>query len=524
MEPSLRKSMALLHTWAGVVLGSVLFAIFWMGTLSVFDKEIDRWMMPTTRVSMPDAAVSLDKVVLPLIETSKLSGNQWGVTLPSERAPVFTLRYRTEQGDNVRRYINLHNGEVTDERYTLGATGFFFPFHFRLHIQWLKLGYWIVGLAAMGMLVLLVSGVIIHKKIFTDFFTFRPQKAMQRSALDLHNLSGVLALPFHFVITLSGLIIFAATYFPNTNKLVYAGDEAAYEVEMTGRYDIKPTGEPGQLASLDAMLAQASQLWGGGQPYFLRVRNAGDAHAYVEIRRSYEQDVTMNLDTIYFDGISGEVLSRFEAKPVLTVQRYIAGMHFIQFNHWPLRWLYFLAGLSGCILIATGFLFWLEARRVRHAKQGLKGVAIVQGLTIGSVTGIIIATLMFLLANRWLPANAALQGYERDALEAWVFYLSWLATFAHAWLRSRAAWREQAWLISLLALLTVASNAVTTGTPLWQSLAGHDYATAGTDVVLLLGAILAAYAAWKLGQRKSTTQHKKATPTSSSSIGLGKHE
>ncbi len=50
MEPTFRASMNWLHTWAGVVLGGLLFAIFWMGTLSVFDREIDRWMAPMTRL------------------------------------------------------------------------------------------------------------------------------------------------------------------------------------------------------------------------------------------------------------------------------------------------------------------------------------------------------------------------------------------------------------------------------------------------------------------------------------------
>ena len=56
-------------------------------------------------------------------------------------------------------------------------------------------GFWIVGVLSMGMLVALVSGVIVHKKIIAQFFTFRPRKRLQRSALDLHNLTGVLALP-----------------------------------------------------------------------------------------------------------------------------------------------------------------------------------------------------------------------------------------------------------------------------------------------------------------------------------------
>src|SRR5687768_14441954 len=57
---TLRRSMSWLHTWAGVGLGGLLFAIFWMGTLSVFDREIDRWMMPGTRIAAPRGPVSLD--------------------------------------------------------------------------------------------------------------------------------------------------------------------------------------------------------------------------------------------------------------------------------------------------------------------------------------------------------------------------------------------------------------------------------------------------------------------------------
>ncbi|MNT84204.1 hypothetical protein D3C72_2241880 [compost metagenome] len=50
----------------------------------------------------------------------------------------------------------------------------------------------------MFMLVAIVSGVITHKKIFTDFFTFRWGKG-QRSCLDAHAALSVLgfAVPFH---------------------------------------------------------------------------------------------------------------------------------------------------------------------------------------------------------------------------------------------------------------------------------------------------------------------------------------
>jgi len=221
MNDTLRKSMGWLHTWAGVVLGSVLFAIFWMGSLSVFDREIDRWMQPGTRLETPTAPVSLDRTVAPVAQSLAQGATQWGVTLPTERAPQMRLFYRNAADEFVTRAVDPHTGTLIADQGSMAGTGFVFPFHFRLHIKWLDLGYWIVGAAAMAMLVLLVSGVIIHKKIFIDFFLFRPRKHLQRASLDLHNLTGVLALPFHFVITLSGLIIFIGVYFPQSHLGAY---------------------------------------------------------------------------------------------------------------------------------------------------------------------------------------------------------------------------------------------------------------------------------------------------------------
>jgi hypothetical protein len=221
----------------------------------------------------------------------------------------------------------------------------------------------------------------------------------------------------------------------------------------------------------------------------------------VEVRRSYAHDVTMHLDRVTFDGPSGAVLHHFEGAPVMKAQRFISGMHFIQFEHWPLRWIYFFAGLSGCVLIATGFLFWLESRRASHVKKGLAGVRVVEAITVGSVTGILIATLSFFVANRLLPQGASLGGQDRAALEMWVFYLVWLGSFAHAALRparpaaqpARQAWREQCAAIALLAVAAVALNGWSTGDHLARTLARGYWPVAGMDLALLAAAGLAAW-------------------------------
>ncbi|WP_229256882.1 PepSY-associated TM helix domain-containing protein [Duganella lactea] len=502
-----RAALGWLHTWVGVALGGVLFAIFWMGTLSVFDREIDRWMMPDTRLppQVRQQPLSLDRIAAAVAPAVPAKATQWRIDLPTARVPVLRFTYKAGADEAPVRLLDPTSLAFLPEPGTLGASGFIFPFHYGLHLKWNDLGKWIVGLAGMAMLVLLVSGVLIHKKIFIQFFTFRPQKSLQRGSLDLHNLTGVLGLPFHFLITLSGLIIFITIYYPQAHSSVFGGGKegkAAFSAEAYGKFSRAKAKAPGTLASLDAMAARAEREWAGGRPYFVRVWHPGDANSYVELRRSYANDVTMNLDQIYFDAASGEILNRFSAGPVMSAQRFISGMHFIQFEHWPLRWLYFLAGLSGCVLIATGFLFWLESRRARHAKRGLAGVRVVEGIAVGGVSGILIATLALFAANRLLPPHASLAGADRATLEMWAFFMTWLACLIHAWLRGRAAWRDQTWTVCAGAAICVALNALTTGDHLPRALANGMWPVAGMDLMLLIVAALAGWAALRM--RKPT--------------------
>ena len=55
-QPSLTQSMSALHTWAGLVLGWLLFAIFLTGTLAVFDRELNWWMQPELQDRQVDQA------------------------------------------------------------------------------------------------------------------------------------------------------------------------------------------------------------------------------------------------------------------------------------------------------------------------------------------------------------------------------------------------------------------------------------------------------------------------------------
>lgn len=502
MEAGFRASMNWLHTWSGVVLGSLLFAIFWMGTLSVFDREIDKWMSPMTRLALPATPVAIDALRPTLAEAAAARSPFWSLVLPTERQPTIRVFWR-KGTEPVLRHLDPATGAALPDPGTLAASRFLYPFHYMLHIRVWQLGMWIVGLAGMAMLALCVSGVIIHRKIFVDFFTFRRRTKPRRLILDLHNLAGVLGLPFHIAITLSGLIIFNTVYFPSIWQIAYQNDRKAFGQEAFGLFERPRANKPGAMASIDSMAVEAQRIWNGEPVRSLVVRFPGDAAAYVQIGRHNEDRVIAALDVASFDAATGALLhERTGAQALTTTQRFIAGFHLIQFRHWTLRWLYFGLGLTGCALIATGFLFWLESRRRTHAQQGLRGVPVVEGLTVGSVAGMVAATLAFFVINRLLPLGTSFLGQERAALEIWTFYLVWLATFVYAWLWPARAWAEQCWLIAALAIAAVLLNWITTGDHLGRSLAlPHLRVVGGMDVLLLLAAAIAAATALKLGRR-----------------------
>lgn len=503
MEPTLRASMNWLHTWAGVVLGSLLMVVFWTGTLVVFDREIDIWMMPVTRVAVP-SSVSLDALRPSLLEAVAAKAPVWTAFLPTERQPVARLRWRDGQR-TVVQYFDFTSGVVLSDPGTLGGTYFLYPLHYSLHFGFRDIGIWLVGMTGMAMLVLCLSGVIVHRKIFADFFTFRTSSKSRRIALDLHNVIGVLGLPFNVAIALSGLIAFWSIYFPSTWKGVYESRQAL-SMDWLGIHDRATAKRSADIASLDALLSEVRRLWGHKTPRFVSIAHPGDANASVSFAQSYEHNVSSSTERLTFDGVTGAMLHHHvDASPAVVVQRFIMGLHLVQFRHWTLRWIYFVLGLMGCVLIATGYIFWLESRRKRHVQLGLSGVHIVEGLTIGSVTGIVIATLAFFVVNRLLPLGASFAWQDRAAIEIWAFYLVWFAAFVYAWLRPRRAWIVQCWVIAGLSVSAVVLNWVTTGDHLARTLV-HRYLwpVGGMDVLLLIGATVAALTAHRLSHRPVT--------------------
>ncbi len=231
---SLRQSMAGLHTWGGLLPSWLLYVIIFAGTLACFDKELERWMRPALHEMQGASTMTADEVRGWLKHNVKDELHAFWMHGPTSREPYWRLGWeidKTEEMHNIA--FDPQSRQPMPE--TLGG-GFFFELHYNLHGG--TLGMYIVGLAGMFMLVALVSGVIIHRRIFKDFFTLRPNANGQRAWLDAHNLFGVVGFPFHLVMAYTGVAIFVATYMPAGAQIAY---QSNVEVMNTAKRSLCPT-------------------------------------------------------------------------------------------------------------------------------------------------------------------------------------------------------------------------------------------------------------------------------------------
>ncbi len=502
MKEGFRQAMAWLHTWAGLIFGWLLFAIFLTGTLAYFKDEISHWMQPEipARSLSSEASLALAQNYL---QQHAAGASRWLIDLPDARAPGLSVRWqqtpakRGERGQFTEKHLDPQTGAEVQGRSTMGGE-FFYRFHFQLQMPhpWGRL---LSTIAAMVMFVALISGIITHKKIFKDFFTFRPRKG-QRSWLDGHNAVGVLVLPFHLMITYSSLVIFMSMVMPASILASYNGDvRAFYDEIFPASTTPELAGKPAALAPLAPLLQQAREQWSGGNVGRITVNNPGDANASVVLLRDAADRLVYDFSSaVTFNGVTGQLLG---ATPEQSLPRAVAGgfygLHMGRFAEPVLRWMYFICGLAGTAMIGTGLVIWLGKRQLKHVKSGVLPfeLRLVEVLNIASMSGLMIAVAAFFWANRLLPVEMA----GRSDWEVNSFFLVWGLSLLHAVLRrGRSAWVEQLALAALLFAALPLLNALTTPYHLGFTLAQGDWAMAGFDLTCLGSGVFFAWAAWKM--------------------------
>jgi len=505
VKVTLRQSMAWIHGWLGLLAGWILFAMFLTGTASYFRPEITQWMQPEFRAT-PITPARAAQTAVSYMQSVAADDVQWFVYLPDARTSITRIyEIRNPASKAPPRpfeiVLNPATGQPLKARETQGGEHFY-RFHFQLQLPY-PWGRWLAGLCAMFMLGAIVSGVITHKRIFADFFTLRWNKG-QRSWLDAHNVSAVLALPYHAMITYTGLITLVAMYMPWPVMANYAQPLDFGAVAFGIPADRAASGKPAPFVDVGPLVADAQRRF-GGEATRLVVRNPNDAAATVTVYRHPSASLNARGPSVTYSGSDGRVLEQSTGSgPGIATAGVMLGLHVAQFAGTALRWTYFALGLTGAAMVGTGLLLWTAKRRKPGAAPFF-GLKLVERLNIAVVAGLPTGMAAYLLANRLVPAAAAGRADTEVAAMFWTWGALAVLQLARP---ARRAWAE-AFAVGAVAFAAIpVVNAATTARGLPGSLFDGDTLFAGFDLAMLAVAALLAIGAWRAGRTQAPVRRR----------------
>ncbi|HTJ92005.1 MAG TPA: PepSY-associated TM helix domain-containing protein [Pararobbsia sp.] len=355
-----------------------------------------------------------------------------------------------------------------------------------------EFGLYLMGIVSLMFGVALVSGFMTHwPRLTRDLFALRPGSNLKMFWQDTHNAVGVLALPFHAVIAITGCVLclglVAAMLF---NSIAFNGELMQEITSMRSSVPPAPViAVPGKPTEVDGLVARARAEAPGFTPRWIAYTRYGADDGTAEVWGDSDRAL----------GSLGSVLMRLNDGKVLahqtaamrdvnhTVSSAVYGLHFGSFGGLVVRWIYFVLGVTGAVLVFTGNLLWIEARRKRsHDDQPLSTRNIARatiGICVGSCASIAFAFDVALIV---------------PSFDAWSVYLAALCA-AGVWAIARApirAARDLLCATALFAALVPVLDALLTSDNLVSSLLARDWQLASIDLAgLVFAALFAVLAA-----------------------------
>lgn len=447
--------MTWLHTWAGLVFCWLLYFMFVTGTLGYLDTELDQWMKPEMKPAQEQNLGQDLSQAVAFLQNKAPDAERWFISPANHRDnPQLRVSWhypRDSDKSNGRALIDQHNGEELEHRDTAGGQTLY-RMHYRLHYLPSGWGFRLTSIFTLAMFIALLTGVVAHRKLFKDFFSFRPQKG-KAAWLDMHNVTSIASLPFQLMITYSGLIFAITTWMPFIGVGAYDFDVKSLRKdlnELRGTPRIEASGESAELIDMHQLANNITAQFGSDNKVrFIEIRHPGDRHAKAFVR-SHLSGPIQEQQSLQFNAVTAQLENQQKESNALEVRNTFINLHEGLFAGPGLRLLYILSGLLGCIMVATGAIYYAQKRR-REKQAPSRQQTLLDILNGGTIVGLPIAICGFMLANRLLPITLE----DRADWEVHCLFLSWLATFAMAGMYAHKAMWHKLCLSLAICLLAV---------------------------------------------------------------------
>ena len=203
---SLRGFWLAAHRWLGLGTG-ILFAIAALtGAVLVYEHELESRINGGLYVTTP-GDVGADAVLARVARD--IPGTLTSLRWPSDGAPYYTAEMSYADGSRGIAHLDPGTGELAQQ---LARRSNVIQLVRRTHTTLLagRVGHYLVLAGAVCALVSLVTGALLWWPAMrrpAPGFRVRMRAGIQPFTLDLHKAAGAIALPFLFVVTLTGVLL-----------------------------------------------------------------------------------------------------------------------------------------------------------------------------------------------------------------------------------------------------------------------------------------------------------------------------
>ncbi|MET4390584.1 putative iron-regulated membrane protein [Bradyrhizobium sp. F1.4.3] len=376
----IKAALLQLHSIAGLVLALLLALIALTGTIMSFEDEIVDHLnagimqvMPrTTPALMPDELVARLKAVPDL-------GKVAAVTLSSDPSAAVHVRFaRDEQGARPSSlYVDPYDGSV------LGAPRGeeFFATVRRLH-RWLLVpgdakgwGRQITGVAALGLIVMLISGLVLRwpRRTSSVKMWLKPNLGLTGRGLhrSLHAVIGTWVLPIYLVMTLTGLWYSFDWYKDGAAWLLSRPQVAAARMQPK---QPRAPGHPEPVQPVGFDRAWSTFLHEEGRRFSRALLTLPAGPGTVIRFRSWPKDSTLESmrDEFRIDAVTGQVVTAERYADKTLGEKAIAGVLDIHRGAalgWPGKLAFMIAAALMPLFAITGVFLYLSRRKLRPSRQ-----------------------------------------------------------------------------------------------------------------------------------------------------------
>lgn len=378
------------HTISGIIISALLYVIFFAGSFAFFKDEISNWQHNSPNNTRAKENFDFNALTDSLNKEHQLYGrdvsyyldqysNKINVSISQSKDTTVMEKKKGRRGKFFYIDIMTQDQKEYKEGYDLGE--FLYRLHFFAPLNSVgelgfPLGYYLAGAVAIMFLFALITGILVHwEKIISNFYLFRPWEKIKTIWTDIHTALGVISFPYLLVFSITGSYFLASSvlFTPPAVQFEYNGNQdSLYKDLGYGNDDVAFTYSPIDLkADLNAFKNKVRDEWGDEiHITSLEIKNYGDQSMLLEAHGSMPQSKRFISSGNLVMDMKGNIIKNEHPDRNHTyaeiTDNLMYVLHFGKYGGYATRVLYFVLGISGCIVIVSGVMIWLTARNKKN--------------------------------------------------------------------------------------------------------------------------------------------------------------